>query len=273
MDPEELEFLGEKVITSVIPNFTHDALHLICGTFGPFRAGIPVNVPLWLASHLRKQQKCRYVPPHWMDVDTLETIKEAEKGSQSFTKMPSDHYMVETKLIIGETPEDVPRSEEIRTMIKDIFDIRMSKYRAFMDTYVRGESTQIKLDNLTAFEVHSCTPVFTHALDLIGRLKQVRRRRRIEKIRTVWTVVCDPDSLLFFRNPTQPLITAKQTGPGRIVFVAPPRNASTSPRPTPAPCLVQRTISRRQELRREILYIQIQLSLPWKFIHVDQVSI
>lgn len=172
MDPEELEFLGEKLITSVIPNFTHDALHLICGSFGPFRAGIPVNVPLWLASHLRKQQKCRYVPPHWMDVDTLEAIKEAEKGSQSFTKMPSDHYMVETKLIIGETPEDVPRSEEIRTMIKDIFDIRMSKYRAFMDTYVRGESTQIKLDNLTAFEVHSCTPVFTHALDLIGRLKQ-----------------------------------------------------------------------------------------------------
>lgn len=115
----------------------------------------------------------RYVPPPWMDVDTLEAIKEAEKGSQTFTKMPSDHYMLETKLIIGETPEDVPRSEEIRTMIKDIFDIRMSKYRAFMDTYVKGDSTQIKLDNLTPFEIHSCTPVFTHSLDLIGRLKQV----------------------------------------------------------------------------------------------------
>lgn len=59
MDPEELEFLGEKVITSVIPNFTQDAIHLICGSFGPFRAGIPVNVPLWMANHLRKQQKCR----------------------------------------------------------------------------------------------------------------------------------------------------------------------------------------------------------------------
>lgn len=63
MDPEELEFLGEKMITSVIPNFTHDAIHLICGSFGPFRAGIPVNIPLWFAGHLRKQQKCRYGSP------------------------------------------------------------------------------------------------------------------------------------------------------------------------------------------------------------------
>lgn len=37
------------------------------------------KVPLWLAIHLRKQQKCRIVPPVWMDIDRLEEIKEEEK--------------------------------------------------------------------------------------------------------------------------------------------------------------------------------------------------
>lgn len=37
------------------------------------------TVPLWLAIHLRKQQKCRIVSPVWMDKDILEEIKEAEK--------------------------------------------------------------------------------------------------------------------------------------------------------------------------------------------------
>lgn len=39
----------------------------------------PKSVPLWLAIHLRKQQKCRIVPPAWMDKDVLDEIKEAEK--------------------------------------------------------------------------------------------------------------------------------------------------------------------------------------------------
>lgn len=176
-----------------------------------------------------------------MDVETLEAIKEAEKGSQSFTKMPSDHYMVETKLIIGETPEDVPRSEEIRTMIKDIFDIRMSKYRAFMDTYVRGESTQIKLDNLTQFEIHSCTPVFTHALDLIGRLKQVREREIDKIVRSL------PAHMHFvthpLRNPMQPRTTAKPIDLVLIAHEDPHLSASTS-RQTRAVCPVQRIISK-----------------------------
>lgn len=165
--------------------------------------------------HLRKQQKCRHVPPPWMDVDTLEAIKEAEKGTQSFTKMPSDHYMVETKLIIGATPEDIPRSEEIRTIIKDIFDIRMSKYRAFMDTYVRGESTQIKLDNLTSFEIHSCTPVFTHALDLIGRLKEVRS----EDLPILEVGGCLIADKLLFRNPTPRPTTVRRIVLGLIAEI------------------------------------------------------
>lgn len=34
MDPDELEFIGEKVSIGVIPNFNFEPIHLISGTVG-----------------------------------------------------------------------------------------------------------------------------------------------------------------------------------------------------------------------------------------------
>lgn len=82
MDPEEIEFIGENEEIGIIPNFNFDPLHLISGTVGPFRAGIPQHVPLWIAMHLRKQQKCRVVTPEWMEVEFLEDLKEEEKRTK-----------------------------------------------------------------------------------------------------------------------------------------------------------------------------------------------
>ena len=38
------------------------------GDLGPFNPGLPVQVPLWLAVNLKQRQKCRLLPPEWMDV-------------------------------------------------------------------------------------------------------------------------------------------------------------------------------------------------------------
>lgn len=82
MEPDELEFIGENATIGVIPNFNHDPIYLISGAVGPFRGGQPLHIPLWLAMHLRQQQKCRIVPPVWMDVTLLENLKEEEKRSR-----------------------------------------------------------------------------------------------------------------------------------------------------------------------------------------------
>lgn len=36
MDPEEVEFIGEKVTIGIIPNFNFDPIHLIQSTIGKF---------------------------------------------------------------------------------------------------------------------------------------------------------------------------------------------------------------------------------------------
>lgn len=82
MDPEEIEFLAEKLPISIIPTFNNPVMSMIAGDVGPFRAGLPTNVPLWMAVILKQQQKCKIQPPDWLEVEVLEAIKEEEKLSR-----------------------------------------------------------------------------------------------------------------------------------------------------------------------------------------------
>ncbi|CAH0701530.1 unnamed protein product [Spodoptera exigua] len=177
MDPYEVEFIGENRIISVIPNFSYDKIYLICGEFGPFRAGLPINVPLWLAMMLKQKQKCRIVPPDWMELDTLENIKEEEKRSRFFTKMPNEHYMVEAKLILGAASEDVPNAAEIKTIIKDIWDIRMSKLRTSMDALMKSGGGYGRLDHLTMMEINSAKPILPSAMDYLLQIQKKAQQR------------------------------------------------------------------------------------------------
>uniref|UniRef100_A0A182W8N7 DNA replication complex GINS protein PSF2 n=1 Tax=Anopheles minimus TaxID=112268 RepID=A0A182W8N7_9DIPT len=176
MEPAELEFIGENSLISVIPNFNHDSIYLISGTIEPFRGGTPLYVPLWLGIHLRQQQKCRIVAPHWMDIDLLEDIKETEKRVSSFTKMPSPNYMVEAKLILNTAPEDVPSSDVIKTLIKDIYDVRCAKLRTTVENFVKSEgSHMVNLEHVTVLELHTIQPLLPHVMDFLGRIEQTKK--------------------------------------------------------------------------------------------------
>ena len=82
MDPTEVEFLAENKNVSIVPNFNFDRIYLISGDVGPFRAGLPVQVPIWMATNLRQRQKCRIIAPDWMDTEKLEQVKEEESQSR-----------------------------------------------------------------------------------------------------------------------------------------------------------------------------------------------
>nr|CAD7600605.1 unnamed protein product [Timema genevievae] len=173
MDPAEVEFLAEKEMVSIIPNFNFDRIFLISGEIGPFRAGLPVKVPIWMAINLRQRQKCRIIPPDWMDVDKLLEVKEIESQSRFFTKMPSEHYMVEARLLLGAAAGDITRTDEIRTVLKDIWDMRMSKLRTSVDAFIRSGSTHARLDHLTQMELCSVRPLLPDALDQLHRLQKL----------------------------------------------------------------------------------------------------
>lgn len=82
MDPAEVEFLAENQKVSIVPNFNFERIYLISGDVGPFRAGLPVQVPIWMATNLRQRQKCRIIAPDWMNTEKLEQVKEEESQSR-----------------------------------------------------------------------------------------------------------------------------------------------------------------------------------------------
>ena len=41
--------------------------------------------------------------------------------------------------------DDIPHADETRTLIKDIWDIRISKLRSSIDTFVKSEATHAKV--------------------------------------------------------------------------------------------------------------------------------
>lgn len=90
-----------------------------------------------------------------------------------FTKMPNEHYMVEAKLLLCVAAEDIPRSEEIRTAVKDIWDIRMAKLRTSMDALMKVGGSYGRLDHLTLMEINSAKPLLPHAMDQLYRLRKV----------------------------------------------------------------------------------------------------
>lgn len=164
MDAAEVEFLAEKELVSIIPNFSLDKVYLIGGDIGPFNPGLPVQVPLWLAINLKQRQKCRIVPPEWMDVEKLEEIRDNERREDTFTPMPNPHYMELTKLLLNHASDNIPKADEIRTLVKDTWDTRIAKLRLSADSFVREQEAHAKLDNLTLMEINTIGTFFNGVL-------------------------------------------------------------------------------------------------------------
>ncbi|XP_066570179.1 DNA replication complex GINS protein PSF2 [Amia ocellicauda] len=171
MDTCEVEFLAEKEMVTIIPNFSLDKIYLIGGDLGPFNPGLPVDVPVWLAVNLKQRQKCRIVPPDWMDVEKLEEIRDQERKEETFTPIPSAYYMELTKLLLNHASDNIPKADEIRILVKDIWDTRIAKLRLSADSFVNQQEAHAKLDNLTLMEINTVRTFLLESLNHMYKLR------------------------------------------------------------------------------------------------------
>lgn len=88
-----------------------------------------------------------------------------EKASEVFIKMPSPHYMEIATVLIRwyisflnfifnhsylsyffySAAEDIPRVDEVKTLIKDIWDLRIAKLRSSMNEFIKNEHLHAKV--------------------------------------------------------------------------------------------------------------------------------
>ncbi|KAB7498202.1 putative DNA replication complex GINS protein PSF2 [Armadillidium nasatum] len=87
-----------------------------------------------------------------------------------FTSMPCEHYLIVAQLVLSAGAEDVPNAQQVKTLIKDIWDLRIAKLRTSIAEFIKGEGTHAKLDYLTLHELNTVRPFLPHALDQLNRL-------------------------------------------------------------------------------------------------------
>jgi GINS complex subunit 2 len=102
--------------------------------------------------------------------------------SRNFSKMPCESYMIVSKLLFSHAADDIPNIEEIKTLIKDIFDTRQAKLRTSMDSILAGNTqleggsgvtNKLSFNNLTLLEINTARPFLPYASDLVARLERV----------------------------------------------------------------------------------------------------
>ncbi|CAF0767066.1 unnamed protein product [Didymodactylos carnosus] len=173
MDIEEVQYLSENEYVSIVPNFSHPVIHLIKGSVGPFQPTTPLNVPLWMAIHLKESHRCRFICPEWLTYDTISTLLKAEQQNEHFTPMPNRFIFILSQTIMSVALEDIPNGDNIRLIMKDLWDLRLAKLRTSIDSLIKSGALYAKVTHLTTVEICLIRNFLKMALKQIYQLQQV----------------------------------------------------------------------------------------------------
>ncbi|KAL3098922.1 hypothetical protein niasHT_024677 [Heterodera trifolii] len=181
MDPSLCEFFAENELIRIVPNFNDRTVHLFCGDFGPFEAGAPVTVPFWLAMLLKRRRKCTIIPPDWLSVDELKRMIVAEAEQRAFAPIPECFFELSNLLMLN-AREDVEQYEQLKTLVKDLWDKREAKMRTstikFLGQYEIGHA---QLDNLTRMEICCARATLIEGSKQLDRLTATLHSSKTDK--------------------------------------------------------------------------------------------
>lgn len=166
----------------------------------PYRS----NVPLWLALLLKRQKRANILPPPWLAPAPLHSVLDLEKTSLSFSPPPPAppnstvsppflssatanappdalpyHWLEFGELLLEAASDDVPDSDAIRRLMRDLREIRMAKMRAGVGVLEGGR--EIKLNGVGGMEVAEGRAFISDVVDglrKIGASKEMSRRER-----------------------------------------------------------------------------------------------
>ncbi|EJU01108.1 Psf2-domain-containing protein [Dacryopinax primogenitus] len=169
--PEELEFIAlQQTDILVRPHFTMGKIRLLSGSYGPFRATANIELPLWVGKYLKQQGKCALVPPSWLNPDWLEEkLKQEMSKPEEFAPLPF-RYAEIAKVFLDIAPEDVPSPERVRSLLKDIREVRQAKTRKGLALV---DETELRMTGLGSMEINELRPFLIRAMGVMRVLASV----------------------------------------------------------------------------------------------------
>lgn len=154
--PEELSFIAEQETSvKITPNFNLNKVNFISGSFGPFRAGHQIKVPLWLALHLNKKDACTLHPPSWLGVSTLKQLLAREKENKTQLGRVPSHYIEVAFAFFNNERTNIPEPDMVRSLIEDLWTFRVEKIRNIYEQNLSQlDELYVTCENITRMEVH-----------------------------------------------------------------------------------------------------------------------
>lgn len=138
-------FCAENTMVTIVPSFNYSGSFplLSCtkeASVGPFTAGMPVNVPLWIAKALYSRNFCQIELPEWLSVPVLTSIlKEERESTLLSTKLPFHYYEIARALDCFLLDNKNPTGRATKVVLQDLVAVRSDKLRMHFHELSRSE--------------------------------------------------------------------------------------------------------------------------------------
>lgn len=173
ISPADLDYLAMNEVISILPGFSLGKITLISGDFGPFIPSIATKAPLWFALYLKERILCQIQMPSWLTCEWLETMRNDERSDPDGALHPIHlHYMELSAILLNQASDDIPQADEIRTLIKDVWDIRMSKLRRSINLMIKDQHLHAQVKNISHMELFCLRSHLCSSLSMIDHLQK-----------------------------------------------------------------------------------------------------
>ena len=138
-------FCAETTMVTIVPAFHYDgSFELLSGTHkanvGPFVAGMPSNVPLWIAKTLFSRNMAQIELPEWLSVPFLTGILKEERESTLLSrKLPFYYYEIARALDCCLLDSKYPMGRAIKVVLQDLVAVRSDKLRMHFHELSRSD--------------------------------------------------------------------------------------------------------------------------------------
>ncbi|ESX01078.1 DNA replication complex GINS protein PSF2 [Ogataea parapolymorpha DL-1] len=166
--PQEINFLAEQELVTVIPRYSMNGAQLIGAKMPKLRALNREQIPLWLATLLKKQEKCNIVVPEWLSVEYLRVRYDEEiKYPSKFSNLPWHWLPIAKKLLDYASDDFIDPPHEIRSLLQDLREVRLVKARKGIREL---NHVYIQLDGLSLMEINEIRPFILEVMDQLRKM-------------------------------------------------------------------------------------------------------
>ena len=132
-------------MVTIVPSFSFSgSFPLLSSTqkamVGPFTAGMPSDVPLWIAKALYRRNFCQIELPEWLSVEALTGILREERQSILLSKkLPFHYYEIARAMDCCLLDSKNPTGRATKVVLQDLVAVRSDKLRMHFHELSRSD--------------------------------------------------------------------------------------------------------------------------------------